>query len=158
MSSPARSLWRITNYASLSGEGGLAYSGRWHTRGRRIVYFAESAAGALLEALVHFELDATRLPRSYKLLRAEAPDTLKIEPLKVPAGKAWKTNLDLTRRLGDLWLESHRTALARVPSAIAPGTWNLLLNPDHPDSSKVRLAETLAAEYDPRLFPSIPSK
>jgi RES domain-containing protein len=153
-----RTLWRISNYASLSGEGGLQFSGRWHTRGHRIVYLAESPAGALLETLVHLELDEARLPRSYKLLRIEAPDSLKIEPLKVPAGKAWKTHLDVTRRLGDAWLQSRRTALARVPSAIAPNTWNVLLNPDHPDSSKVYLAETVAAEYDPRLFPSIPSR
>ena len=31
-------LWRISNHASLSGEGGLHASGRWHTRGRRVVY------------------------------------------------------------------------------------------------------------------------
>ncbi|HUY80338.1 MAG TPA: RES family NAD+ phosphorylase [Acidobacteriaceae bacterium] len=158
MPSPARSLWRISNYASLSGEGGLAYSGRWHTRGHRIIYFAESPAGALLEALVHIELDFARLPRSYKLLRVEAPDTIEIESLKVPAGKAWKNNLDLTRRLGDAWLQSHRPALARVPSAIAPSTWNVLLNPGHLSAARLKIAETLPIEFDPRLFAGIPSK
>ena len=47
-------LWRISNYADLSGAGdGLLAAGRWHTRGRRIVYLADHPASALLEMLVH---------------------------------------------------------------------------------------------------------
>ncbi|MDE3106013.1 MAG: RES family NAD+ phosphorylase, partial [Acidobacteriota bacterium] len=42
-------LWRISNFRSLAGEGGLRYAGRWHTAGKPIVYLAASAAGALVE-------------------------------------------------------------------------------------------------------------
>jgi len=45
-------LWRISNYADLSGAGGLQAAGRWHTRGKRIVYLADHPASALLEMLV----------------------------------------------------------------------------------------------------------
>jgi RES domain-containing protein len=149
------SLWRISNYASLAGEGGLQYSGRWHTKGRRIVYLAESPAGALIETLVHLELDETRLPRSYKLLEIKAPDDLKIESITMSAGNRWKSQIELTRRAGDKWLQSGKTALARVPSAIAPNTWNVLLNPDHPDARQVQVLKSVTAQYDPRLFPTM---
>ena len=42
-------LWRISNHVSLTGDGALRVSGRWHTRGRRIVYCSKSPAAALLE-------------------------------------------------------------------------------------------------------------
>ncbi len=151
-------LWRISNYASLSGDGGLHYSGRWHTKGRRIVYLAESPAGALIETLVHLELDETRLPRSYKLLEIKVPDSVTIEIIRMPAGQRWKSRMDATQRAGDQWLQSGNTALARVPSAIAPNTWNVLLNPDHPDARHIQVVKAVTAEYDLRLFPSIRSR
>jgi RES domain-containing protein len=153
-----RSLWRISNYRSLSGEGGIQYAGRWHTKGHRIVYLAESPAGALIETLVHLELDETRLPRSYKLLEIGAPGSLKIESIEMPAGHRWKSRIDVTQRAGNQWLQSEKTALARIPSAIAPNTWNVLLNPDHPDARQIQILKTVMAKYDPRLFPGIRSR
>jgi RES domain-containing protein len=46
-------LWRISRHRELSGTGGLRASGRWHHAGHRIVYLAESPAGALLEVCAH---------------------------------------------------------------------------------------------------------
>ena len=48
-------LWRISNYADLSGIGGLKAAGRWHSQGRRIVYLADHPSSALLEMLVHMD-------------------------------------------------------------------------------------------------------
>jgi RES domain-containing protein len=145
-------LWRISNHPSLSGEGGLHYSARWHTAGQRIVYLAESPAGAMIEVLVHLELDETDWPRAYHLLQIEYPADLSVETLKPTPAKSWKTSLAATRKLGDEWLRSGRSALARVPSAILPETWNVLLNPDHVDSKRVSMTRTIRAEYDPRLL------
>jgi len=146
------SLWRISNHASLSGEGGLHFAARWHTAGLPIVYFAESPAGALVEVLVHLELDEQDWTRSYRLIQAEHPDKLKMETLD-PGGKNWRTSLAATRKLGDEWLHSGRTALARVPSAIVPDTWNVLLNPRHAQADQVKIVRTVRAEYDLRLMP-----
>jgi RES domain-containing protein len=144
-------LWRISNYPFLSGEGGLLYSARWHTAGHRIVYLAESPAGAVLEALVHLELDEIDWPRSYQLMQVEYAEGLNVEALKPTPSKNWKTSLAVTRRIGDEWLHAGRSALARVPSAILPETWNVLLNPDHANAKRIRIVRTLRAEYDPRL-------
>jgi RES domain-containing protein len=144
-------LWRISGHNSLSGEGGLYYSARWHTAGHRIVYLAESPAGALIEALVHAELNEKSWPRFYDLMQIAAPDRVRVETLNLPAGEDWKRFTIIT--LGDDWLQSKRTALARVPSAIMPDTWNFLLNPEHPEAAEIRIIEVARAEYDPRLFP-----
>ena len=69
-------LWRISNHSTLEGRGGLLASARWHTEGRPIVYFAESPPSALVERLVHLELNPARFPKSYRLLQAEGPDDL----------------------------------------------------------------------------------
>jgi RES domain-containing protein len=151
-------LWRISNHPSLSGEGGLHFSARWQTAGRRIVYLAESPAGAMIEVLVHLELDETDWPRAYHLLQVEYPADLRVETLKPTPAKSWRTSLTATRKLGDEWLHSGRSALARVPSAILPETWNFLLNPDHADSKRVTMVRTIRAEYDPRLLAASPTK
>jgi len=36
--------------------------------------------------------------------------------------------MDLSQKIGDAWLTSMETTLARVPSAIMPYTWNYLFN------------------------------
>ena len=146
-------LWRISNHLSLAGEGGRRAPARWHSRGSPIVYLAASPPGALIEVLVHLEIkDKTALPSEYTLLRISVPDEQSILTLRVPKGEAWKDDLLLTRKLGDAWLKSHRSALARVPSAIIPNTFNYLLNPLHKDAHRVRIAESKHVNFDLRLI------
>jgi RES domain-containing protein len=146
-----KELWRISNHHSLSGEGGLRYAARWHSVGRRIVYLAESPAGAMIEVLVHLELEE-ELPRKYTLLRVGVPDELPLEEISVPKSDAWKSNHTLSRSLGDEWLARRTTALARVPSAILPNTSNYLLNPLHRDAERIQIVASMRAEFDPRLL------
>lgn len=145
-------LWRISNFHSLSGEGGLRYSARWHTAGRPIVYLAASPAGAMIEVLVHLELTEDELPFAYTLLRVEASASLAVEELVPGKGDDWKTDLSVSRSLGDAWLETGKTALARVPSAILPNTFNYLLNPLHRDAKHIRITDSSRVNFDPRLL------
>jgi len=145
-------LWRISNHATLDGEGGLI-SARWHTQGHPLLYLAETPAGALVEVLVHLELDPAHMPRSYKLLKAEAPDDISRQEIgKANLGQNWTQDLLATRKLGDEWLRSRVTALLRVPSAIVPETFNLLLNPHHPQASQVRIVSHRDYPWDKRLL------
>jgi RES domain-containing protein len=117
-----------------------------------VVYFAESPTAALVETLVHLEVESEDTPDFYTLLKISVPDGLAIQPLDPPAGTDWKQDLKLTRRMGNTWLASQETPLARVPSAIAPHTWNYLLNPEHPDAKQVTVAEVIREQFDNRLF------
>jgi RES domain-containing protein len=147
-------LWRISGYPDLRGKGGLAASGRWHTEGSLIVYLADCPAGALLERIVHMTdmVEDAILPRFYQLLQVLVPDELAIKPLTILAPTDWREHPEFTRSIGDVWLASLETALARVPSAIAPHTWNCLLNPAHPDAKQVQVAEVVKERFDNRLF------
>jgi RES domain-containing protein len=157
MQSSPLELWRISDFSELNGEGGLLYSARWHTAGRPIVYLAESAAGALLEVLVHLELEDNDLPRPYNLLKVSVPESIQIERLSISGGDSWKGDERITQAVGDEWLQSGRTALAQVPSAIMPSTWNYLLNPSHPDAARVQIVEVTPAEFDTRLLRKVRS-
>ena len=145
-------LWRISNFIDLSGKGGRKFSARWHNAGSRIVYLAESPMAALVETLVHLDVDSEDTPDFYTLLKITVPDGLTIKPHDPPAGDEWKQTLELTRGMGKSWLASSKTALARVPCVIAPHTWNYLLNPDHPEAKQVQVAEVIRERFDNRLF------
>ena len=146
-------LWRISNHATLGGEGGLIASARWHTQGHPILYLAETPAGALVEVLVHLELNPAHLPRSYKLLKAAAPDDISLLTVaKAELAGNWTEDLLASRSLGDEWLRSRATALLRVPSAIVPETFNLLLNPRHPEAARVRIVSHRDYPWDKRLL------
>lgn len=145
-------LWRISNHADLQGIGGLRASGRWHTRGRPVVYLAESPPGALIEVLVHVEVRRVEdLPDRYTLLTVAAPEPVATETCP-PLVEKWMGDLTLSRAIGDAWLAAGRTALLRVPSAIMPGVWNQLLNPLHPDAGHLQIETMARLPFDPRLF------
>jgi RES domain-containing protein len=147
-----RALWRISDHVDLGGWGGQKFSSRWTSLGRRVVYMAESPAGALLEVLVHVELEEDELPDEYQLLQISVPDDLSIRELDYPLTPDWRDRQRITQRIGDHWLASCETPLARVPSAIVPRTWNYLLNPGHPDANQVQIAEVIKERFDNRLF------
>jgi RES domain-containing protein len=147
-------LWRISNHLSLAGDGALRTPGRWHSRGRRVVYCAQNPAAALLEILVHFEIDIHDLPVRYRLLKIHAPDDVPVEHVSVDhLPSDWPEKTDVTRALGDGWLARCSTALLTAPSAIVPETFDVLLNPAHHDAKRITIVETGEHANDPRLLP-----
>jgi RES domain-containing protein len=146
-------LWRISNHLSLAGGGALHTPGRWHSRGRRVVYCAQSPAAALLEILVHFEIDIEDLPARYRLLKIEAPDDVQVESVSVNRLPIdWPARTEMTRGLGDGWLTKGSAALLTIPSAIVPETFNVLLNPAHQDTKRIVIIQADEHAIDPRLL------
>jgi RES domain-containing protein len=146
-------LWRISNHADLSGVGGLYASARWHTQGKPVVYLAETPSAALLEILVHLELQEAERPDPYRLLKVEVDEGTAFEEVDLSSlSSEWQKDEQQTRARGDAWAEKGETALLRVPSAIAPETWNWLLNPRHKDAAQARIIASATYPYDPRIF------
>ncbi|MGQ0682724.1 RES family NAD+ phosphorylase [Bradyrhizobium sp.] len=141
-------LWRISNYADLSGIGGMRAAGRWHSQGRRIVYLADHPSSALLEMLVHMDRDL--IPSTYQLLRIDAPSDVESEKIDELSAD-WRSQTMATREIGDRWLDRAATALLQVPSAIGHGS-NFLLNPVHPDAARLAVVEIIRSPFDPRLL------
>ncbi len=146
-------LWRISNHADLSGTGGLLHAGRWHHRGRPVVYLAESPAGALVEALVHVQASSpAELPASYQLLEVEVPDVAATEDASSALPPDWRERPDLTRTLGSDWLGAQRSLLLRVPSAVVARSLNRLFNPLHPQAAACRVLSSARHPFDGRLL------
>ncbi len=144
-------LWRISAFADLTGRGGLLTSGRWHRAGNPVVYLAESPAGAMLEVLVHLEVDPEDLPDNVRLMRIHVPEQVAASAARPDLPDNWFDHMDMTQTIGSEWLQSRNTALLQVPSAIMPHTHNWLLNPSHPLAEQLTLTvESL--QLDKRLF------
>ena len=108
---------------------------------------------ALLEILVHFEIEIQDLPVRYRLLKIQVPDDVHVERVsvdKLPAD--WLEKIDVTRVFGDGWLTRNSSALLVVPSAIVPETFNVLLNPVHNDAQRIVIVGTREHAIDPRLL------
>ncbi len=146
-------LWRVSNYATLDGEGGLFASGRWHTKRHPVVYCTWSPATALLETLVHIEIDPEDRPERVQIMKIEGPDSLSNERIKATElAPDWLTNWNVTQETGDVWLSSRRTLLLEVPCVLAPETWNVLLNPLHPQASQLKIIDVYEHPLDARFF------
>jgi len=120
-----------TRKEAFSGKGGMISSGRWHTEGHAITYTAQSLSLAALKILVH--LKDTDHVQPFFSYCAEIPDEFISMPESYP--KRWKSRIEVSRAFGDDWLEAKKAPALRVPTILAPGEWNLLLNPLHPDFS-----------------------
>jgi len=145
-------LWRISNHLSLDGNGGLQWPGRWHSRGRRVVYCTQSPAAALLERLVHLEVTVGALPARYRLLKIAVPDA-PIERLEVGMlPDRWVEREEATQTLGNTWLAGGFSALLLVPSAIVPETTNVLINPQHASAKGIEIVGTSDHVIDARLL------
>lgn len=146
-------LWRIARaaYPPFDGLGGLHSAGRWHNRARRIVYCATTPGDAQLETVVHLEIDLEDLPVDLRLYAVDLPDDLPV--LDIPALPAdWRLQVEATREVGDAWLVAGDTPALRVPSALVPHSFNVLLNPALAALAGMTPAMDEPLQLDPRLL------
>jgi RES domain-containing protein len=146
-------LWRISNYAILEGIGGLYVSGRWHTKGHPVVYCSEDPSTALLETLVHVEIDNEDRPETFQILKIQSSGDISVEQVDLKKfGSDWRNKLAETRSVGDEWLQSRRSLLFDVPSILVPERRNYLINPVHPDIDKLRITARYTHPFDQRFL------
>jgi RES domain-containing protein len=146
-------LWRVSNYQSLDGIGGLYVSGRWHTKGHPVVYCTLNPATALLETLVHIEIDSEDRPERFQVLRIEGPESLSIEKVQADSlSPNWAEDMNATQAIGDRWLSEKHSLLLQVPSVLVPETWNVLVNPQHVEINLLKIIAMYEHPFDSRLF------
>lgn len=144
-------LWRISNFEDLKGIGGMKAAGRWHSQGQLIVYLAEHPALALLEVMAGLELDLEDIPDTFKLLKVEIPDDELTTSFNPTLTKQWAFEQKTTQHIGNTWLHSNETLLAKVPSAILPYSTNYLFNASHPKAMSAKVIEVINFPFDKRL-------
>lgn len=126
------------------------YGGRWNSPGRAVIYACTTYAGAMLEKLVH---TGRTIPRHQVCVTFEYPVDLPITMLDPKTIAGWSdADTIVSRRAGDAWLLSAKTAILLVPSVVFDIERNALINPAHADTARIRVAGIEPIRWDDRLF------
>ncbi|MFN2542618.1 MAG: RES family NAD+ phosphorylase [Chthoniobacterales bacterium] len=147
--------WRIVKekhaQAAFSGEGARIFEGRWNSAGVRMVYCSANLALAALEILVHTQ--PVRLRDKLRAFRVSFDERIMeiVELKKLPKGWNAQPPGPLSKRIGDDWIKSGRSAVLAPPSVLVPLERSFLLNPKHSDFAKIKIADAGEFVLDPRL-------
>lgn len=136
----------------LSGKGAELYGGRWNSKGVPAIYCSESRALAVTEIVAY--TPPGLIPEGYVLNIIEAPDEVACVLKQEELPEVWKKypHRKETKQLGDHLLKEKNCLIVQVPSALVDGEYNYLLNPKHPDFSKIKILEVLPFNFNERLF------
>lgn len=137
---------------ALQGNGAALAPGRWNSAGVRLVYVAASVSLAMLEILVH--VNREDVPEGRRLLCYALPDDAvhDLPRHEWPTGWNELPYSEAVRNVGDAFVREARHLALRVPSAVARGESNLLINPVHPRFAEIVLIYNDPLALDPRLF------
>jgi RES domain-containing protein len=137
----------------LDGEGAYRFGGRWSSVGTRLVYTSEHLSLAMIEYFIHIDPDDP--PKDLVAVTADVPHSItqiSISPKQLPANWRQSPPPSELAEIGDRFVRERRAAVLIVPSALALVERNWLINPRHPEFSKIRLHSVEAFEYDCRFF------
>ncbi|MFY7743068.1 MAG: RES family NAD+ phosphorylase [Flavobacterium sp.] len=138
---------------TLQGVGAALTEGyRWNSLNTYLVYTAESRALATLEVSVHLDF-IEDLPTDRFYVEIEIPDEIEILELSIeqlPENWDSKPPILETQFIGDDFVSQKNAAVLKVPSAIVPPEFNYLINPNHPDSKKIKVISIQRLEFDSR--------
>lgn len=145
-------VWRFSRHEALDGRGGLLASARWHTRGTAILYCAPNPATALLEVLVNGGVRDPDALGHHRFLKIGVPDDVaqqQVDEARLPVD--WSRHPSVTRAWGDRWLQERRSLVLTVRCVLVPETYNVLINPRHPDAGRVNCIASFPYPVDSRL-------
>ncbi|MCO5287033.1 MAG: RES family NAD+ phosphorylase [Chitinophagaceae bacterium] len=136
--------------------GRLTASGRaarWNSNGHFMLYAASTRALACLENMVHRR--SIGRDELFRVTLIEIPDDLKIKKItkrKLPADWQEYINYAACQAIGDAWIKAGETAVLQVPSAIITDEYNYLMNPQHPDFTRIKVYGVEKFTFDERLM------
>ena len=138
---------------TLSGIGAAFTEGyRWNSLNTYLVYTAESRALGTLEVSVHIDLSED-LPTDRYYVEIEIPDDIEILELPIedlPINWDSKPPILETQYIGDDFVQQNAAAILKVPSSIVPPEFNYLINPNHPDSKRIKVLSANPLHFDSR--------
>jgi RES domain-containing protein len=149
--------WRLVHAMlaadAFSGEGARTNGGRWNHEGTPVVYVSGSISLAALELFVH--LGEESRDAKYVCFEVRIPEDVKVERLtgrNLPGD--WRSDRIpvSTRNCGTKWARELTTAVLRVPSVVVPMEFNYVLNPVHPDFTKLQIGKAQPFSFDRRMW------
>lgn len=134
----------------LTGEGAALFGGRWNSVGHPVIYASEYRSLAVLEYRANNPLPIQDL----MMLALNVPDTSMQEITIDSLPESWQkySYESPVAHLGDEWLTQQTSLMLKVPSAIVPEEFNVLINPLHPLMSEVQIEALLPFLIDSRMY------
>jgi RES domain-containing protein len=139
--------------STLSGKGAALKGARWNSIGVEMIYTAANRSLAMAEVAVHFTL--ATLPSDYMMITIFIPNNISIKKLKVAdLPEDWNTfpHPTSTQAIGDKFISENKYCVLQIPSVVTQGDYNLLINPNHTEFSKIKIAAIEKFPFDKRIF------
>lgn len=136
-----------------SGKGAALYGARWNQKGTELIYTAEIRSLAMAEIAVHLTL--ATLPEDFVIMTIDIPDEIGIQQLlESDLPKDWKEFPfpRSTQKIGSDFVFQNTYAVLKLPSVVVKGDFNLLINPNHPDFTKITIVNIEKFPFDKRIF------
>ena len=118
-----------------------------------MVYTAATLSLAALELFVNLEPD--NLPPDLVSMAASIPDDVSMEAVSTDQlPRRWRQYPapESMQEIGADWVAQATTAVLSVPSAVIPHERNYLLNPEHPQFSRIEIHRPEPFRFDPRMW------
>jgi len=145
-------VYRIVHkrYADSLFASGL--EGRWNSDGKKVLYTAEIISLAYHETLAHRK--GLGFNKNLKIMVIKIPSNAEIQTVESSdLSKSWRDfrNYYDCQKIGNAWFDADEKLCLKVPSAVVPENWNVVINTFHKDFKKVKLIDVLDFEPDDRL-------
>jgi len=147
--------WRLVKSkhakSAFTGAGCQYASGRWHHQYIPVVYTAGSQALAILEYLVHGQAHIRLF--KFKMIEVSIPEKLVLDVENIKLPRNWRSLPPpaSTKNIGSKWKNDNLSAVLSVPSVLSSDDRNFVINPNHPDFSKVKIHPAMNYAFDGRL-------
>ena len=128
------------------------FPGRWNLEGEEVIYASSSRSLACLENMVQRKGRGDNL--KYSTMVIYLPDTssvLRVNLSDLPPD--WNQGSDFgdCQSIGSEWFRKKKSLLLKVPSAVIPDEFNVVIHTRHPEFSEVSLIKVLPFSFDKRL-------
>jgi len=138
-------------YPIFDAAGSTFNPGRWNDPAHPVIYAAERYSTALLEKLVH---GSGLLPPNQHYVEITVPAGASYEVFQPAAHPGWDlANGKISRDFGCVWLAQRRSLVLIAPSVVARLDNNILINPAHPEFTRITTGLHVPVYWDDRLFP-----
>jgi len=137
-------------YPIFDATGSTIAPGRWNGSTEPILYASRHYSTAMLEKLVH---GSGQLPPNQHFIEITIPNGVSYEIVTPDTLPGWQdTTFASSRPHGVEWQRDKRSAILIVPSVVARMEQNILINPEHPEFSRIEHGLHQLVWWDRRLF------
>ncbi|MEA2060939.1 MAG: RES family NAD+ phosphorylase [Thermodesulfobacteriota bacterium] len=149
--------WRLVKsryvQSAFSGEGPRRYGGRWNSKETPIVYTASTLSLAAMEILVNtLSASPSYLLHLFQAIPVRFDASLVDSDVEIPGDWDQKPIGLASRTFGDEWVKKNAALILEVPSVVVPIESNFLINPHHPDFSKITIGDPMGFQFDGRFL------